>query len=231
MTNIGIIELMQKSKLFEGFSETECMELCAALRPVLREYAKNQIIVEEGEQMQYVGIVRSGRVSYMKFYYTGNSHIVSMLEPFELMGMEAAVTPSRFSPVTILAQSPSTVLLFDYDDLVTDRVLHRGQRLQIMENLLHVLGNEGIQQMYKIEVLSKRALRDRIMTYLWLMSHKRNSDTFSIRMTQEQLAQYLCVNRSALSSELNTMEREGVITFQRDRFTILRNNAAWENIE
>ena len=230
MASSGSIDLMMKSKLFEGFSEAECLELRTLLRPTLKEYSRRQMLINEGDRVDFLGLVESGRLTCTKFYYTGNSHIISVLEPFDLLGLETVVTPTRISPVTVTAQSVSSILVFDYDSLITDKVLHRTSRLRIMENLIKILGNEGIRQMYKIEVLSKRALRDRVMTYLCLMSQKRGKDTFSIRMTQEQLAQYLCVNRSALSAELNDMAREGLISFKRDCYSICRENPAWTEL-
>ena len=74
--------------------------------------------------------------------------------------------------------------------------------------------------MYKTDVLSRRTLRERVTTYLSIIREKRGSDTFDIGMTQEQFAQYLCVNRSALSKELNAMRREKLIDFRKTVYTI-----------
>ena len=83
-----------------------------------------------------------------------------------------------------------------------------------------ILSDENIKIMYKVDVLSKRTIRERITTHLSIISEKRNSRTFDIGMTQEQFAQYLCINRSTLSKELNNMRREGLITFSGSRYTI-----------
>ena len=91
----------------------------------------------------------------------------------------------------------------------------------ILENIIHLLSDISIRQMYKIQVISKHGLRDRIMAHLLIMQRKRNTEVFDIRMSQEQLAQYLCVNRSALSYELNKMKKEGLIDFKKSKFKIL----------
>ena len=226
-----MIDLMAASRLFAGFSREECVELQNALRPVLRTYHRHEMVLNTGEYVNRIGLVRSGRLTCEKFYYAGNSHLISVLEPMDLVGIESVATPTRISPVTVTSQAYTSILFFDYDLLTAETVLHRTQKMRIMENMIHILGNEGIRQMYKIEVLSKRSLRGRVMTYLWLMAQKLRADSFSIRMTQEQLAQYLCVNRSALSSELNAMEREGLIQFTRDQFTICRSHPLWNEWE
>ena len=83
-----------------------------------------------------------------------------------------------------------------------------------------ILSDQNIKIMYKVDVLSKRTIRERIITYLSIISEKRNSHTFDIGMTQEQFAQYLCINRSTLSKELNDMRREGLISFYKTTYTI-----------
>ena len=75
--------------------------------------------------------------------------------------------------------------------------------------------------MNKIEILVEKGLRKRIMLYFGVLSRKSGSDEFSVKMSREQLAQYLGVNRSALSSELNDMKREGIIDFEKERFRFL----------
>jgi CRP-like cAMP-binding protein len=75
--------------------------------------------------------------------------------------------------------------------------------------------------MYKIDVLSKRTLQEKILTYLSLIREKNCADTFEIDMNQEQLAQYLCVNRSVLSKELNLMRKNGLIQYQGKCYTVL----------
>ena len=81
--------------------------------------------------------------------------------------------------------------------------------------------DSNIRMARKVEILAERGLRDRILVYLNILRRKSNSNTVTVRMNREQLAQFLCVNRSALSNELNKMKKEGVIDFKRDQFTIL----------
>ena len=223
-----IINLMQESKLFAGFSNSECEQLRALLQPVQKEYVPQQIVISEGEPVSQIGIIVGGRFMCTKFYYTGNKHIVSVLMPGELVGIDGIFTSSKQSPVTVTAQTRSALLVFDVMDFLSNRILDSEQQIHFMDNLLHLLGNNGVRQMYKIEILSKRSLRDRIMTFFSVMSKKRNSDTFAIRMNQEQMSHFLCVNRSALSSELNWMKKEGIISFRRDIYTINREHPAWK---
>ena len=78
--------------------------------------------------------------------------------------------------------------------------------------------------MYKIDVLSKRTLQERVLTYLSVISEKKGKDTFDISMNQEQFAQYLCVNRSVLSKELNKMRQKGLIDYRKNWYTIFEQD-------
>lgn len=83
------------------------------------------------------------------------------------------------------------------------------------------MASDNIRKMHKIEILAERGLRNRILMYLEILHRKSGTDTVSVKMSREQLAQYLCVNRSALSNELNKMKREKIIDFERDQFRFL----------
>ena len=65
------------------------------------------------------------------------------------------------------------------------------------------------------------------MTFLVMQANKRQTDTFSVPFTRDEMASYLCVNRTCLSHELSQMEKEGIIKFKRNQFTLLN----WDKIE
>ena len=98
-----------------------------------------------------------------------------------------------------------------------------GGRIDLHSALIEMLADDNIRMTHKIEILAERGLRSRIMVYLNVLARKSGSDTVSVKMSREQMAQYLCVNRSALSNELNKMKREGLIDFQRGTFRLLKN--------
>ena len=85
------------------------------------------------------------------------------------------------------------------------------------------LADESIRKMHKIEILAERGLRDRIIMYLDILRKKSGTNVVHVNMGREQLAQFLCVNRSALSNELNKMKREGLIDFRKNEFRILKD--------
>jgi CRP-like cAMP-binding protein len=119
----------------------------------------------------------------------------------------------------------SEVVAIDYDALLrnaqTDENPSGAVRGKIKGNIIRLLADENMRKQYKIDVLYKKSLRGRISTFLEHMREKSGSDTFDIGMDREHFAQYLGVNRSALSHELSLMRKDGLIAFRKSRFELL----------
>ena len=134
--------------------------------------------------------------------------------------MKPVFSTFKTSPLTFVADEESELMLFPLN-IIEDQIEKQCKEL-FLYNMINILADDNIKLIYKTEVLSKRALRDRIMAYLTIMQDKRGSNSFKIMMNQEQFAQYLCVNRSALSYELNQMKRDGILRFHKDLYEILK---------
>lgn len=186
------------------------------IKVTVREFVEEEIIFSEEEQVNGIAILHSGTVRGEKFHLEGNVDLMYMYQKGEIFGAEAAASRLRTSPLTYIANEDAVAIFIGFTD-----ILRSEYSMPLMLALLHILADDNIKKLYKIETLSKRGLRDRIMTYLRIISRKADADTFTIHMDREQFAQYLCVNRSALSYELNKMKREGLIDFKKDKFRII----------
>lgn len=211
-----LMEILKKTGLFDKLSDRECTLLFNMLAIGEKTYSKREIIVHEGSEVQHLFVVKKGKVIGEKFHIEGETNLLNVYEEGEVMGLEAASSISKTSPLTYTADTEVTVIMIDIASILSCPL-----KEIILENIIHLLSDISIRQMYKIQVISKHGLRDRIMAHLLIMQRKRNTEVFDIRMSQEQLAQYLCVNRSALSYELNKMKKEGLIDFKKSKFKIL----------
>lgn len=208
--------ILKKTGIFDRLSDRECTLLFNMIAISEKTYSKREIIIHEGSRVQYLYAVKKGKVIGEKFHIEGETNLLNVFEEGEIIGLEAASSTFRTSPLTYTADTDVTVVMIEIAS-----VLNCPLRDIILENIIHLLSDISIRQMYKIQVISKHGLRDRIMAHLTIMQRKRNTEVFDIRMSQEQLAQYLCVNRSALSYELNKMKKEGIIDFKKSKFKIL----------
>jgi len=221
MMDEEVVKTLKKSKLFQGLSEGDIETVLRAVAVTERKYAKNQIIVNRGEPVSNVGILKKGSAISTKYHLNGNEQILRIYHQGEVFSLDAVNTTLMTSPATLTSRTESTVLFIPYAKILESDFVGPDVKKTIMSNCAEILSNELIRLMYKIDVLSKRMLRERILTYLSLMKERSGSDTVDIGMNQEQFAQYLCVNRSVLSKELNRMRRSGLIDYKGNRYTIL----------
>lgn len=213
------LDTLQLSGLLGEIRTEERDAAAAELQFQVCTYSKGELIFLEGEAVQEVAILHTGTVRGEKFHMEGDVDLMYLYRKGETFGAEAAVSRRKSSPLTYVANEDSSAILIPFKGICESR--YAGP---VTLALLQILADDNIKKLYKIEMLSKRGLRERIMTYLRIMRKKAGKETFSIHMDQMQFAQYLCVNRSALSYELNAMKREGIIRFKKDRFEILEKN-------
>ena len=212
---------MMESKIFSGFSAEECISLEKIMNPYEKFFTKNEVIYQEDEEIKCFGLILWGRVIGEKFNFDGQSHLVHTFDKKDIIGLETIYSSKKESPITYIAAEDTAMLMFPYSAAENQEQIPPELQIKIKNNMIRILADENIKSLYKLEVLSKRALRCRVRTFLCIMAKKVGTNTFHIGMDREQFAQYLCVNRSALSYELGQMQKEGLITFDKDLFTLL----------
>lgn len=222
MAENNLIAVLKKSRIFHGLDDAEIEAVCDIIKPSEKEYVKNQIIVSQGEPVRRIGVLKRGNAISMKYHFDGNTQILRIYNEGEVFSLDTVNTSLATSPVTLMSQTDTVIVFIPYEGIFEMDSISTAVKEKIMINCSEILSNELIRLMYKIDVLSKRTLRDRILTYLSLISERSSSKTFHIGMNQEQFAQYLCVNRSVLSNELNKLRKSGLIDYKGGRFTLFQ---------
>lgn len=206
--------------LFAGLSQKETAEIFTLPGLSTRQHEKGSRLIGIDQVVDDIGILIGGRLSIAKEDIHGNLLLLREVMPYDVYTAEIVCTPSRQSPLCISCKTDATVVTFPYDAIVTGGYLPETARCKLMKNLLEVIANANIRQLYKIDILSKKSLRERICMYLSIQQ-KKKSDTFYLSLNREELACYLCVDRSALSRELGRMQKDGLIRFHKNRFQII----------
>ena len=213
--NRELMELLLSNPMFDGFNTEEILDICYKMKPFIKHAPKDTVVIAEGDIMDSAGIVFHGTISATKITGDGNAHILALHERGDVIGLDGVLSIPCTSPITFTAIEDSRVLFLGISAVFTD-TLDPVTANRFMRNLSRMLADKCIRLLYKAEVLSKRSLRVRIMTYLRIQQRKQGSDTLDLKMDREQFAQYLCVNRSALSRELNGMKRDGLVKLHND---------------
>lgn len=206
--------------LFTGLTPKETSEIYALPGLRTKQHEKGEMLIGIDHVVEDIGILLGGRLSIAKEDIHGNLHLLREVSPCEVYTAEIVCTPTRQSPLNISCKTDATVMTFPYDAVVNGGFLSDAVRCKLMKNLLEIVANLNIRQLYKIDILSKKSLRERVCMYLSIQQKKKSSN-LSLSLNREELACYLCVDRSALSRELGRMQKEGLISFHKNRFQIL----------
>lgn len=204
------------SGIFGALNKSDYMQAFEELNVIGQNMRKDDVIFHEGDQVNKICIIDRGSVRGEKAYPSGDLHIIQIYDEGSIFGIEAAVSKRKTAPMDYICNEDGTVVFISLKNINSSRFSK-----QIYEVLMQNMADDNIRKMNKIEILVEKGLRKRILLYFGVLRKKSGSDVINVKMSREQLAQYLGVNRSALSSELNKMKREKIIDFERDRFKIL----------
>lgn len=214
-------DIILKARIFEQISRDRGMEIFEQLSPHCLDLKKREILFRDGEKVEQFAIVEYGELSATKLYQDGRQSLLLKFLPSYMVGVDIAATKKQICTYYVTAQQDCRVYLIDYEKVAKPGGIPEPERLLMMESVLALIAGEHLRQMNKIEILSRNGLRERILTFLAIQRNLRGSDEFDILYNREELAEYLCVNRSALSHELRKMEQEHLIFCRKNHFRIL----------
>ena len=215
-------EILTRCVLFEGIDHAELSGLLDCLGARVSSYRRNQAIFSEGDPADYVGIVLSGAAQIEQEDFYGNRSILARIGPGELFGESYACAGMAVLPVNIIAVEDCRVMLIDCRRITTSCSNACGFHNQMIHNLLRVVANKNLIFHQKIEITSRRSTREKLMAYLLHQAKLHGSSEFTIPYDRQALADYLGVERSAMSAEISKLRRDGIIECDKSRFRLLQ---------
>ena len=217
----AVADTLSKTKLFSGINEADIAALCPLLGVQQRQCPKGAVLIDTDTVVDFAGIVAAGELNTFKPDTDGRLNLIRKIRVSELFGLDIASTPSRLSPLITVCATDAEVITFPYARISEPGPIPDRLRCTMLKNILELTANENMRQLYKIDILSRKSLRERIMLYLTLQARRKKTHDLFIPFNREEFAAYLCVDRSALSRELSRMQDEGLIEFEKNRFRLL----------
>lgn len=214
-------KILNQVSLFQGIHAEDHRAILDCLGAVEKTYAKNQIIILAGDEITSLGIILNGSVQVIREDIVGNRMIVAKLEEGEIFGETLASAGVDASPVSVFASEPCKIIWIAFQRIVTPCNNVCEFHSTLLTNILKLLARKNIYLNNKMELLSKRSIREKILGYLDLQMEGNNSKSIEISLNRSDLADYLCIDRSALSRELSKLKEDGVIDFYKNYFKIL----------
>lgn len=207
------------SALFAGVGTHDLDSMMSCLSAKERNYKKNEFIFHTGDKVTQIGMVLEGTVHMMKEDIWGNVMILGEACPGDLFG-EVSRAGVKHLEVGVVAKTDVKVLFLDIQKVLT--VCSNGCEFhsKIIRNLLSSIAERTLEMTRKVEHMSQRSLRDKVLSYLSSEAVRAGSKEFTIPFNRQQLAEYLSVDRSALSAELGKMRDEGMLEFWKNQFKL-----------
>ena len=210
-----------RSPLFAGIGTDDMEGMLGCIGYHVRRFQKGEIIAFEEETINHVGVVMEGAVDIIKEDVWGNRTMLLRSYKEDVFGETFACGEDSLSVVTFVAAQDSKVLFLSFC-----RVMHTCTHAcvfhqTLIENMVRIIARKNRELMRKVEVVSKKSLREKILAYLSIQSQSQGSNRFEVPLGRVEWAEYLCADRSALTRELAKMKDEGLIDYHRNSFEIL----------
>lgn len=197
--------------LFRGVPAEELPALLARASARTCAFQKGELLLRRGDVTRRLGLVLEGTVHIIREDFWGNRSIVGLAVPGEVFAESYALAGEPLE-VSVLAAAPGAALFLEADGLTDAR---------LTANLLHLLARKNLMLTRKMRHMARRTTRDKLLSYLSAQALAAGSSEFDIPMDRQQLADYLAVDRSAMSAALGKLRDEGVLTFRKNHFRLL----------
>jgi CRP-like cAMP-binding protein len=207
--------------LFIGIDDGNLTSLLACLSGTERTYKKGETVLFAGDKPTAVGIVLSGLVHIIKEDYFGNRNIIAEVGTGGLFGEALVCAEADAAPVTVIASKDSNILLVNYNRIITTCPTACTFHTTLIRNMLHLLALKNISLVDKLEHVTKRTTQEKVLSYLSGQAQRHGSNVIEIPFNRQEMADFLSVERSALSAELSRLRDDGIIRFRKNRFEIL----------
>lgn len=213
---------MKDCRIFQSLSEEEVELVKGQLNCTISSYEKGETIIEENSIVKEIGIVMKGSLCMSKFTVDGKEILMQKLVPSYIVGAEIAFTRRQDSPYAVYTTDYTEIEWFPVERVMEKGFLDDDMRVILLNNIMYFIANENMRKYYKIEAISIRGVREKIIRYLSIQQKKRGSNKIYLKFNREEWANFLGINRSVLSHELKLMENEGMILFDRNYFEIIK---------
>lgn len=211
---------LQNVPLFRGLNAEDFGPLLSCVGARKKSYEKGGFIFLNGGMTDSIGIVLAGRVQIITEDIFGNRAIINDLEPPGVFGESFVCGGSYVLTVSVQAARDSEVLFLPFERIM--RICHNacGFHNILMKNMVEMIARKNLQLMEKLEVATKRSLREKILTYLSQLAQQQGAVTVTSPLGRVDLADFLGADRSALTRELNRMKDAGLIAFDKNTYTL-----------
>ena len=221
--------LLANTALFRGASPQEAEAMLNCLGAAERGYTKGEQIYHSGDYVTDLGMVLSGSVLIQTDDLWGNTTVLDRIGPGQIFAETYACVPGEPLMVDVVAAEGTQVLFLNVERVLRVCSHTCAHHSKLIRNLLLLSAQKNLNLSRKIFYTSSKTIRGRLLSYLSYQARRNGTPSFTITFNRQQLADYLNVERSALSNELSKMQRDGLLVVEKNHFTLTRNSSDLSN--
>ena len=221
MKNINI-EILKQTEVFQDMKTADIEAILSCMAANTKKYAKDSFVLNFGDMITSLGIVLSGQVNVIMEDYWGNRNIITMIKEGMTFAESYACAENVPLRVSVQAAEDTEVLWMDVKKILTVCSSSCAFHNSLIRNLVTLLATKNLIMNNKLTFLTQRSTREKLLAYLYSQSKSRGSNAFSIPFDRQQLADFLSVDRSAMSNELSKLRNEGILEFNKNHFNFLK---------
>lgn len=208
------------SMLLEGIKEADYEKMQQCLKTITKSYRQGEIIYSFDSEEKEIGLLEEGEAYLERVDIEGNKTMLDCLETGSVFGTAIAFANEKEEEYSVICTKDAVVTYIPYEHITRqcEKVCSCHRRL--IENMLHIYAEKAREFGERIEVISNRSIRSKLLYYLHIQAQRQNSQTITLPFSVTTLAEYLCVDRSALTREISNMKRDGLIYMERRKVTL-----------
>lgn len=217
----NFLPVLSNSELFSGMEPNSISSFLECMGATVRKYSKDEIIFHMGDYTKQIAIILTGSVLTVKEDIWGRRHIVAMIKSGETIAESFAAAKKSILTVNAMANSDCELLFLNIDKLLSVCSSACDAHNRVIRNLISVLAEKNLKFNEKISHMSRRTTREKLLSYLSSEARIQKSLSFDIPFDRQQLADYLSVERAAMSVELSKLQKDGLLKTKNKHFELL----------
>ena len=214
------LPILKVSPFFKGLSDSEILSVLHCVNAATISKKRNSYIFRAGDSTEVMGLVVSGSVLVIQEDLWGHRNILSKCCAGDFFGEPYAASPGSVLNISVIADEDCEILYLNVQRLLVSCPTACEHHQKLIRNLVCVLANKLLIFNDKITHVGKRTTREKLLSYLSAESVRQSSLSFDIPFNRQQLADYLCIDRAAMSAELSKLQKEGLIKTNRNHFEL-----------
>lgn len=211
---------IKNSPLFFGMNEDELRGILECFNARLKSYESGEMIIRQSDVITNLYLVLEGGVNIEKDTYWGRRIIITKLGVNDNIAMSFVACKAIESTIDAIASENTKLLMLNYEKCTSMCQNACARHKVLINNMFEILAKENLELLQKIENISQKSIRDKLLTYLSTEARKNKNNVFEIPFNRQDLADYLNIDRSAMSFELSKLQKEGLIQYEKNKFLL-----------